>query len=271
VKQDARRYFIVKHGLDAFEKLPDFIWNTAEGPRHPPHRYKELRPGDRWIGFAYTTSDRGERPLSLVTGFSKCVKKASYGPIPREARDECEKAWLIEGKRFGEKLRHPVGVPPIHDLLGKGVWNNQAITPITKEDFVKIEKYVRDHQFNPGSIPLLGREPHNEQELLAVVASGHKKLGIEKFIRLQTAFPDLLVKLHGKREEVHLELEIYSQSYRLHGHHKQVRNCRCKKDDKDVAILCWIDNDKRERLLKGYVHDVYELQSLLREGKKIRW
>jgi hypothetical protein len=176
---------------------------------------------------------------------------------------------MIEGQEFGKQPRKPVGVPPINDLLSpKRVWNNQAIVPITAEDFAKIRDYARSHQLDANKIPLLKREPRCEQELLAAVVFGHKELGIDEIIRVRTAFPDLLVKIKGYAQEVHLELEVYSDGFFNHGHHEQVEKGKFKKDGKPVAVLCWIDNNKE---VKGYVHQVYELQSLIREGKKIVW
>jgi len=268
----APKYFIVKHGLDAFKALPNFVWRTGMGPNDVPHRFAQIKAGDRWIGFAYTTSDRRERSLSLVTGFFECTHEVRYGEIPREGRmpdDEATKAWMIEGIPHGEQPRHEVGIPPIGDLLQKRLWNNQAIIPVTRDDFAVIRDYTLCHQLNPNRIPFLRREPKCEQELLAVVISGHKKLGIERIVRIRAAFPDLLVKLEGKREEVHLELELYSEGFFSHGHHHQVRNHQFKEDHKPVAVLCWIDNDKSG--VKQKVHRVYELQSLIRERKKIRW
>ncbi|MFZ3199979.1 MAG: hypothetical protein WA175_02390 [Candidatus Acidiferrales bacterium] len=266
----------MKHGLDAFERLPNFIWNTGEGPRHVPHRYKEVREGDRWIGFAYTTSDSHERPLSLVTGFFECEKEYSYGPVPAAVSETPapsplpRRAWLIEGSPFGPQPKKPVVVPPIRDLLKKRVWNNQAITPIKLKDFEQIQKYALKRQFDPRLIPLLGREPYNEQELLAIAVSAHKNLGIEKIIRVRTAFPDLLVKLVGRKEAIHIELEIYSTSFFAHGHGQCVYDHLCKEDERPVAVLCWIDDDRKKRL-KHYVHRVFELRSLIRQGRQLRW
>jgi hypothetical protein len=83
-----RQCFIVKHGLADFELLPGVIWRTDKGPRTIPHRFRGIKLGDVWIEFAYTTGDGRERPLSLVTGFYECSKKAWYGLVPKRARDE---------------------------------------------------------------------------------------------------------------------------------------------------------------------------------------
>src|SRR5579872_56133 len=104
---DNRRYFIVKHGLDAFKELPKYIWRTSKGEDEVPHRFKQVRLGDRWIGFAYTTSDNRERPLSRVTGFFECVTEARYGDVPPSAlglpvSEGKARAWLIEGNYCGE-------------------------------------------------------------------------------------------------------------------------------------------------------------------------
>jgi hypothetical protein len=176
---------------------------------------------------------------------------------------------MIEGLEFGKQPRRPVGVPPINDVVSpKRVWNNQAIVPIGPEDFAKIRDYVFSHEFNTDTIPLLARQPKNEQEVLSIVVSGHKGLGIERIIQVRKAFPDLLVRIEGHSREVYLELEVYSQGFFNHGHDDQVSKRQFTKDGKPVAVLCWIDNDKR---VKDRVHRVYELQSLIRDGRKIVW
>jgi hypothetical protein len=266
-----RKHFIVKHGLDAFTALPNFVWQTGIDPKHVPHRYNQIKLGNRWVGFAYTTSDNQERSLSLVTGFYECTDEAIHRAIPAsgcEVSDGERKAWMIEGKAFGRQPRQPVGVLPINDLLGRQVWNNQGIIPISQDDFERIKEYALGHELNADRIPLLRREPRCEQELLAIVVSAHKKLGIKKIVRIQTAFPDMRAEIEEKSGEVHLELEVYSSGFFAHGHDKQVHNRRYKKDGRPVAILCWIDNDKSVR---KHVHRVYELQSLIREGQTIRW
>jgi hypothetical protein len=270
-QSDDCRYFIVKHGLDAFEALPNFIWNTRNAPDNIPHRYDQVRRGDRWIGFAYTTSDNRERSLSLVTGFFECVRTREYRKIPVDGlpvSEGKEKAWLIEGKQCGHQPKEPVGVPPLADLLSKPMFHNQGIVPISHDDFDRIREFTLSHQLDKNWIPLLKREPENEQELLAVVVYGHQELGIEEIIRVRKAFPDLFVKIAGGPEKVHLELEVYSEGFFSHGHDKHVSNCQFNKDGQPVAVLCWIDNKPD---VKKCVHRVYELRSLIRERKKIVW
>ena len=268
---DDRKHFIVKHGLDAFEALPNFIWRTGMSADKVPHRFSQVRLGDRWIGFAYTTSDRRERPLSRVTGFFECVREAEFRDIPPAGLPVSEgdtMAWLIEGEQYGEQPLEPVGVPPFDDLLKKSFWKNQGLVPVTVGDFDFIRKYALAHQFDTTKIPLIGREPENEQEVLAIVVSGHETLGIEKIHRVRTAFPDLLVKIDGSPEKVHLELEVYSSGFFSHGHHDHVQNAKFTGDDLPVAVLCWIDNSPK---VKDCVHRVYELQSLIRDNQRMIW
>src|SRR5260221_7432883 len=246
------KYFIVQHGLDDFTLLPGFIWRTGMGPRQVPHRFKEVGLGDRWIAFAYTTNDNRDQRLSLITGFYECTQTACYQKIPLKAVAFCggtKNAWMIKGTECGGRQpKFPVGVPPIADLLGKPVWTKQALVPIDAGGFDRIREYTLRHEFSPARITPLGREPENEQEVLAIVIHDHKKLGIEKIIRVGKAFPDLLVKLEGHREAVHLELEVYSKGFFSHGHDKQVKNLCVGKEKRPVAVLCWIDNDKHRRV-----------------------
>lgn len=266
-----RRHFIVKHGLDAFGALPHYIWNTGKNENETPHRYKEVKMGDRWVGFAYTTSDNRERLLSRVTGFFECVAEFCYKDIPAAGLSACgdqTKGWFIEGAPIGEQPMEPVGVEPFDDILGKKLWKNQGIVPITGNDFEIIRQHTLSRQFDTKKIPLFGREPENEQEVLAAVVYGHKQLGIEKIIRVRKAFPDLMVQFEGQSEPVHLELEVYSDGFFAHGHHAFVSDRRFAQDGRPIAVLCWINNRKD---VKNHVHQVFELQTLIRENKKMVW
>jgi len=172
-----RKHFLVKHGLDAFEVLPNFIWRTDRGPRGMPPRFGQIKVGDRWVAFAYTTGDFREKPLSLVTGFYKCVNEAMYRHVPKGVPiseydwRRSGFAWLVEGRTFGRQPRQPVGVPPMEDarMLGRPYFKQEAVVPIKADEFERIRAYSLDHQFDTGRIPLLGREPECEQELLAAV------------------------------------------------------------------------------------------------------
>lgn len=265
-----RRYFIVKHGLDAFEAHDNWVWNTDCRMGEIPKGYRRIRKGDQWVSFAYTTSDRREERLNLVTGFYECTRESRYftaghgGLREREARH----AWIIKGKPCGTPLRWHVGVRPVSELLGRKTFNQQAITEIGEREFNHIRNEVLNLQFDTRKIPLLRRPPRCEQEVLSIVIAAYAQLGIKRIIRIRKAFPDLFVELEGRREPVHLELETYSQGFRLHGHQRQVRNRCFKEDGRPVAVLCCVDNDKG---VGNDVHRVYELQSLLRDKKKIRW
>jgi hypothetical protein len=178
---------------------------------------------------------------------------------------------MIEGKEFGKQPKRPVGVPSIDELFGRNHFKGQALVPIRDdEEFERIRSFTLSREFDTSRIPLLGREPQSEQELLELVKSSYRDFGIEKIIRVQRAFPDLLVKLDGKAEEIHLELELYSRSFNSHGHAAGVVNRCFVKDGKPVAVLCWIHDDRSGRV-EQCVQGVFELQALLREGRTIRW
>jgi hypothetical protein len=264
-----RKFYIVKHGLDSFEALPNNVWRTGRGPEDIPSKFNSIKVGDRWVAFAYTTSDHRERSLSLVTGFFECIKERIYTDIPPKALPiSCgeTKAWIIEGKQYGQHIQWPVGVPPIDEMLGRKHFKSQAIVSITEPDFKSIYDYVINHEFNTEMIPLLARQPKNEQEVLAIVVAGREKLGIEEIVQIQSGFPDLLVKIKGHTEYVYLELEVYSRNFIQHGHVEQVRKRQFK--GKPVAILCWVDNDLK---VEKYVHRVFEVSTLIREQKAISW
>jgi len=268
-----RNYFIVKHDLLSFQVLPGYVWNSYEPPRHPPIGFRQILKGDRWIAFAYTTSGARERAVSLVTGYYQAAREMKYGRLTAKAHAQCGRkkwAWLIKGESIGQPLPEPVVIPPISSFLDKKMFHRRTVIRISKKVFNSIRKYTQTHRFDPKKIPCLGREPRCEQEVVAVIANGHRQLGIEKILRIQTRFPDMLVKVRGKAEPVHLELELYSSSFDSHGHSKQIWARQFKGDRKSVGVLCWIDDD-REGIVKRRVHRVYELQTLLREGGTIRW
>jgi hypothetical protein len=263
------KYFIVKHGLDAFEALPNVIWNTEE---KKTRGFRRVAKGDRWISFAYTTSDNRERRLSLIAGFSQCTQEVDYDKVPENDLYEGS-AWMIKGKPYGQPLRDAVAIPPIQTFLSKKIFGRNTINEISRKDFDRIQRYTTDHWLDPKKIPLIERAPRSEQELLAIIASCHKAIGIERILRVQTRFPDMLVKVNGK--ELHLELEVYSSAFLDHDHNKQVRERQFKDDNgvrKPVAVLSWIDDDGvKDKKLKRYVRKVYALETLIREGETIRW
>ena len=280
------RYFIVKHDLRSFLALPGTIWRSRASRRKAPAKFNQVKEGDRWIEFAHIM-DGDEKPCSLIVGFYECTREARCGVIPRKRRtsegdwDWNCRAWMIEGKPYGRQPSHgPVSVPSIDTMLGRRLFHQTAIIPgITARDFERIRDITFQRQLAPKRIPLLRREPRNEQEVLSLVVAGHEALGIEKILGVQTRFPDMLVKVNGK--EMHLELEFDSLSFLEHwnalrpipnSRKRREARLRDKTDKRPVAVLCWVDSDKEGALRKRVRHlRVYELQFLLRKRQKIRW
>jgi hypothetical protein len=276
-----RNYFVVKHDLASFQALPGYIWNSGYSKGERPVGFRIVEKGDRWISFAYTTSGAREKAVSLVTGYYKCTKECRYGKLPPKplAIAEGKKgAWLIKGDSLCTPLPEPVVVPPLSSFLGKKLFHRRTITRISPAQFEKIRAYTIKHRFRSEKIPCLARHPRNEQEVLAIVASNPEQFGIRRIVRVQTRFPDMLVKLKGKADEVHLELELYSSSFLNHGHEKQVHHDRfrykrygkVRGDGRPVGVLCWI-NDDQDKVVERHVHDIFEIQDLLKHRKPIRW
>lgn len=262
-----RKHFIVKHDLEAFSLLPNYIWRTDKSASDVPRGFANVTPGDRWISFAYTNSDKGERPLSKVTGFFECVGRALFGEVPLPTNNPAH-GWLIEGRVFDQQPIQPAGVPPIDDLLGRKTFSRLAIVPINAIEFEHIRNYTLTHQLDTTTVPLLGREPECEQEVVALIAHSHKKFGISKILRVRTGFPDLLVQFEQNPTPVHLELELYSESFLSHGHQAHVTDKRYNKDGLPVAVACWIHNEPE---VEKHVHKVFELQELIRKNKVMVW
>lgn len=170
----------------------------------------------------------------------------------------------------------PVGVPLIEELLGRPTFRQSTLIPIERGDYEQIRRETKKRQLNPKKIPVFGREPRYEQEVLAIVACAYKQLGIERIDRIRTAFPDMTVKLRGRADPVHLELEVYSRSFETHGHLDDMdakgrfEERNGLSDPQPVGLLCWVNNLKTD-LLKRRRIPVFELQELLREGKRISW
>jgi hypothetical protein len=169
-------------------------------------------------------------------------------------------------------------VPPIEALLGgRRVYRQATLVPISKGEYESIRREVRKRELDPKRIPVFGREPRYEQEVVAMIACGHRQLGIEKILRLRTAFPDMTVKLRGRADPVHLEVEVYSKSFLTHGHgddidgkgrFKEIREG--KPDKKPVGLLCWVNDENHRNLARRGIR-VFELQELIREGRRIVW
>ena len=136
------RWFIVQHGLDAFQELPNYIWNTDPTVSQIPHNYQLVQPGDLWIGYAFTTNDKRERRLSLITGFFECVSKAEHRDAPPPVESP-RKAWFIEGKEYGEQPKNPVEIRHFEEILKRRLFRNQAIIPIFEREFY----FLREHTF----------------------------------------------------------------------------------------------------------------------------
>jgi len=172
-------FFIVKHHLQAFEVLPNFIWHDQESASPIPRGFRMVTEGDRWISFAYTSSYNRERSLSLVTGFYECGKEAWHGDVPSRAKSLYSgPAWMIKGTPVGRNLDGPVVIPPLSAFLSKKRFSQATITKISKAEFERIERYVRTHFLPRKDIPGLGREPRAEQEVVAIVVASLRKLGI---------------------------------------------------------------------------------------------
>ncbi len=157
-----RQYFIVKHDLDSFEKLPGFIWRVGMPKSKIPRGFRGVRKGDRWIEFAYIKNEVDYKPCSLVKGFYECTKTHWYDSIPlKEGQAYGYKhAHMIRGRKCsGYQPRHPVTVPPMSELLPKGIQPRTTIARIERKDFDLIRKETESRYLNPSKIPFLKREP----------------------------------------------------------------------------------------------------------------
>ena len=263
-------HFVVRHDLRSLAFLPNYVWNTECGKEKIPHRYREITAGSKWISYAYTSSDDSDDRLRYVTGVFHCETPYRHGRIPlspsaRQRYDaDCpECGWLIKGKPDGTPLTHRVLVPSIDYFFDTPKFRQQAVTPISKAEYDRIQQYVSEHQSAPDAIPVFGREPETEQEVLAIFVKAHELLGVKKILRVQQGFPDVTVTLEGVPQPVQLELELYSQNYISHEH----------PSDRKIGVLCWLNDDPREKgeRVRDRVHKIFELRELLKRKQKIEW
>jgi hypothetical protein len=245
-----------------------------------------VRLGDRWVEFAYVEGEDFDSRCSFVLGYYECTRPAKYGRIPPQRRTGDwgegwrEFGWFIEGKRLPEQPSYrPVTVPSLDTMLKRDTFTQRTIVPLRdRHEFELIRNGVRRSELKPEDIPVLGREPLNEQEVLTIVAAAHHQLGISKILRVRTAFPDMLVRI-GRRE-LHLELEYDARGFWHHWHdlrrggrrNRRAALLRDLKDKRPVGLLCWVDSERarsRRRPIRNL--RVFELRSLLRAHRKIRW
>ncbi len=280
------RYFIVKHDLLSLRAVPGFIWRGDILPPAIPRMFSNVQRGDRWIAFAYIKDENERKACAQVTGIYECTAEAEHGPIPRHCRTSYwgrgwnGKAWIIRGRKFGKQPTFgPVSIPPIDTILKRYVQKQATIVRLRNaREFEAIHREVVKRAFNSTEVPVLAREPRNEQEVLAVVAGGFRQIGIKEILRIRTGFPDMLVRI-GNRE-VHIELEYNSVSFKAHlpdlhkvrgQRHKLLAKTKHRGDRRPVAILCWLDGDKQRKLTEQVRNlRIFELQTLLREKRKIR-
>ena len=248
--------------------------------------FSNVRRGDRWIAFAYIKDEDERKACAQVTGIYECTTVARHGTIPRHCRTRYwgrgwdGKAWMIQGRKFEtQPIFGPVSIPPIDTILGRNVQKRATIIRLRNaHEFEAIRREVKKRAFDSTDVPVLKREPRNEQEVLAVVTGGFTQIGIKKILRIRTGFPDMLVQI-GNRQ-VHIELEYNSVSFKAHlpdlrkvrgQRHKLLAKLKDRSDRRPVAILCWLDGDK-QRKLADQVRNlrVFELQTLLRERRMIR-
>lgn len=284
--RDSRRYFVVKHDLRSFRALPGFIWRTEKIRTKIPRMFGQVKPGDRWIEFAYVRDGDDKEPCSLVNGFYECTHGAEFGTIPREARTRHwvrgweSHAWTIRGRAIGPQLKFgAVSIPPLESLLGRALVRQATIVELkNKHEFDLIRDEAKKREFDPREIPILGREPENEQEVVAILAGAYQALGIRKILKVQTRFPDALVQI-GRRE-IHIELEFDSIGFwdhlddlrPIHGlRRKRLAKLKDRDDQRPVTVLCWVDGDKKHELEERVRNlRIFELQTLLRERRVIR-
>jgi hypothetical protein len=272
-----RKYFIAKHDLASFLAWPGVIWRTGEAEF--PRGLKKIQVGDRWIEFAYIKDEDERDKTQQIVGFYPCVsvpdERVKIPPKPRSLVGNQKLAWAIRGEPIRPLLRRPVTVPSINKLLGRRAFGRQVLTPISKEEFDRLQQEIKELQLAPERIPLLNRDPRCEQEVVGILIAAHKQFGIEKIDRVQSKFPDLRVKLAGRKGLVHLEVETYSSSFILHGHQHWVRRGILKTEDQSeklpVGVVCWSHDDESDKVAACVHRKVYELKELLQGKKRIRW
>lgn len=249
--------------------------------------FKNVNPGDQWVEFAYIRDEENEEACSLVCGIYRCVRRCWAGVVPRKSRTKYwsrewgKHAWMIKGRKHGYQPPFgPVSVRPIDTILGRTLTKRATVIKLKGglKEFQAICREVKSRAFNPAAIPVLGREPENEQEVLMIVIGAHQQIGIGKILRVRTGFPDMLAVVG--RKEVHFELEYDSKTFKAHfpdlrrvGKRRRqlLPMLQDRSDGREVAVLCWVNGDVGKKLT-GKVQNlrIFELQTLLGEHRRIK-
>lgn len=260
------RFFIVKHDLASFEAFPGRVWQTGRRSDDMPASYRQVRPGDSWVAYAYQKTEGDKTGANLVQGFFKSKRGPTYAKLPTSPALESlgysgKNACVIEGEADGRQPRTPVLLPPLASFLGRRLFTRSSVFPITREEFWKIRDFVLGRDEPLGQDGTFGATPRNEQELLVAFTECAKRIGINRIVRVGTRFPDLTVELGSSAKTLHVELELVSGGFVSHRHGDQVK--RGMFDGTQVCVVCWVDDDPtvKKRL------PVFEVRDLL-SGRK---
>jgi hypothetical protein len=256
------RFFLVKHDLASLLGFPGRVWQTGRRSSDQPRSHRLIRPGDRWIAYAYETREGERDHASMVQGFYRSTGASAYVRLPKTRElsalgNAGTMAWVIEGEPDGKQPTRPVLITPLKALIKRRLFTRSSVIPLKRDEYWVVRDSVntRDEPVNEGGV--FGSDPKSEQELLVLFADACRSFGVSRISRVGTRFPDLTVELGSPDRILHVELELYSHGYVSHGHGKSVKGGRFK--GRPVCVVCWLEDEFTVRKQVP----VFELRSLI--------
>ncbi|GEM_PF-6592174 len=114
------RYWLVKHDKKSIESKPGWIWTEIVGSRRIPPNYRQVKNGDKFILYAYKTSEgMDSKPCREIYGFYEVAREleeehlaeGDHWTIKGNPLPGYKQGWVpIQGlTQFFDKKIHPAG------------------------------------------------------------------------------------------------------------------------------------------------------------------
>jgi hypothetical protein len=246
------KYWFIIHDLNAYNKHPNFIGKEYKRAK----KLTKVKKGDKIIYYA--------RYDSVIVGTFEVIGQ----------QQEWTKDPLWTGHLVCMKIKprvSPSKYVPIHDIvkqMSKPIsifpkrefkairFRGQTAVPITKQDFVEIEKFIKKYKYEtnlfqgppndgnlgkPTDIGVLNYAPTSEQGVVALFVHFIDKLPNHKFVKIEfirAGFPDACVieKEANSYNRKYIEFEFKASTFKEHTKKEKHKDVKCD------YVVCW-END----------------------------
>ena len=248
-----KNYWIVIQERSAVEEHPGWIFKTVESreTRTPPN-YDQIEKGDQFV-LASNPNVEGDSYCQQVFGVYEVERKKEYVEnFPGNVGYKYPNAYIIEGRLLPGLREKWVTVPNLF-LRSSGINQWQVRRAKSERDFDEVARQFKAFSLMPIDYRPLEGEPRNEQELVILFSSRLSRLGFERIITAQQAFPDATVSTK-RGEKLHIEFKYWASDYNYPTNYR----------GNPVICLCWIDDREPSKEKQG--PEVIELRSVLANG-----